>query len=158
MTGIPPLPDAGVQLGATAEDWRAAVRLAAAGLARTGAAEPAYAREMIRMIEEHGPYVVVAPGLALAHARPGPEVKRDGLAVVTLASPVAFGHPHHDPVRVVVGLAAGYATHLPVIAALANVFNDADAVDALAAAGSAAEVRGILGAPEGHSADPGDAA
>ena len=33
---------------------------------------------------------VVAPGLALAHARPGPEVLADGLAVVTLARGVAF--------------------------------------------------------------------
>ena len=73
---LPPLPDDGVQLGATAADWRAAVQLAGAALAATGAAAPEYADEMIRMIEEHGPYVVIAPGLALAHARPGPEVHR----------------------------------------------------------------------------------
>jgi hypothetical protein len=46
---LPPLPDEGVELGATAADWRAAVRLAGAALARTGAAEPSYADEMIRM-------------------------------------------------------------------------------------------------------------
>jgi PTS system ascorbate-specific IIA component len=155
---LPPLPDEGVELGATAADWRAAVRLAGAALARTGAAEPSYADEMIRMIEEHGPYVVVAPGLALAHARPGPDVLRDGLSVVTLATPVLFGHPHNDPVRVVVGLAAGYATHLPVIAALANVFNDADAVGRLAEAGSASEVRALLGAPDDYPSEPLDAA
>lgn len=86
---LPPLPDEGVQLGASADDWRAAVGLAAAGLTRTGAAEPEYADEMIRMIDEHGPYVVIAPGLALAHARPGPEVLRDGLSVVTLTTPVS---------------------------------------------------------------------
>ena len=28
-----------------------------------------------------------------------------------------------------IGLAAGYATHLSVVAALANVFNDSDAVE-----------------------------
>ena len=44
------------------------------------------------MVDEHGPYIVIAPGLALAHARPGPEVLADGLAVVTLAEPVPFGH------------------------------------------------------------------
>ncbi|HWM32596.1 MAG TPA: PTS sugar transporter subunit IIA, partial [Pseudolysinimonas sp.] len=60
---LPPLPDGGVDLAASAPDWRAAVRLAAAGLARTGAAAPEYADEMIRMIDEHGPYVVIAPGL-----------------------------------------------------------------------------------------------
>lgn len=155
---LPPLPDDGVQLGAAAADWRAAVRLAGDGLARTGAAQASYADEMIRMIDEHGPYVVIAPGLALAHARPGPEVLRDGLSVVTLAEPVEFGHPHNDPVRVVLGLAAGYATHLSVVAALANVFNDTDAVAALAGAGSAAEVRAILGAPDGYPSEPLDAA
>ena len=127
-------------------------------LADTGAAAPQYADEMIRMIEEHGPYVVIAPGLALAHARPGPEVLADGLSVVTLATPVNFGHPHNDPVAVVIGLAAGYATHLSVVAALANVFNDSDAVAELAAASSADEVRGILGAPDGYPSSPLDAA
>jgi len=155
---LPPLPDDGVLLGATAENWRAAVGLAGAALARTGAAAPEYADEMVRMIDEHGPYVVIAPGLALAHARPGPEVVRDGLSVVTLATPVSFGHPYNDPVSVVLGLAAGFATHLSVVAALANVFNDSDAVETLAAAGSAAEVREILGAPDGYPSEPLDAA
>ena len=155
---LPPLADDGVQLGATAADWRAAVALAGAALARTGAAEATYADEMIRMIDEHGPYVVIAPGLALAHARPGPDVLTDGLSVVTLASPVTFGHPYNDPVRVVIGLAAGYATHLSVVAALANVFNDSDAVERLAAAATPAEVREILGAPEGYPSEPLDAA
>ena len=35
-----------------------------------------YADAMIRVIEEFGPYVVIAPGLALAHARPGDDVLR----------------------------------------------------------------------------------
>ena len=155
---LPPLPDDGVELGATAADWRAAVQLAGARLADTGAAATEYADEMIRMIEEHGPYVVIAPGLALAHARPGPEVYADGLSVVTLVSPVTFGHPHNDPVSVVIGLAAGYATHLSIVAALANVFNDSDAVAELAAASSPDEVRAILGAPDGYPSSPLDAA
>jgi ascorbate PTS system EIIA or EIIAB component len=134
------------------------VGLAGAALARTGAAVPEYADEMIRMIDEHGPYVVIAPGLALAHARPGPEVLSDGLSVVTLATPVTFGHPYNDPVRVVLGLAAGFATHLPVVAALANVFNDSDAVDRLADATTPDEVRAILGAPDGYPSEPLDAA
>ena len=98
---LPPLTESAIILGADASDWRAAVRLAGLALANSGAALPSYADEMIRMIEEHGPYVVIAPGLALAHARPGPAVLADGFAVVTLATPVAFGHPHNDPVSVV---------------------------------------------------------
>ena len=144
--GLPALPDAAIQLDATASDWRAAVELAGACLTRSGAAEAGYADEMVRMIVEHGPYVVIAPGLALAHARPGPEVLRDGLAVVTLSTPVAFGHPHNDPVQVVLGLAVHSPEHhLPMVAELANLFNDSDAVDRLAEAGTADQVRAILG-------------
>lgn len=143
---LPPLTESAIILGADASDWRAAVRLAGLALANSGAALPSYADEMIRMIEEHGPYVVIAPGLALAHARPGPAVLADGLAVVTLATPVAFGHPHNDPVSVVLGLAISSADrHLESIAALANVFNDSSAIVDLAAAGTAAEVMAIMG-------------
>lgn len=149
---LPPLPDDAVQLGADAADWRTAVALANAGLERAGAARAGYAVEMIRMIDENGPYVVIAPGLALAHARPGPDVLADGLSVVTLAEPVPFGHPYNDPVRVVIGLAVVSGRHLSIVASLANVFNDSDAVERLAAATSADEVRGILGAEPGADA------
>lgn len=144
---LPPLTENGVVLAADAEDWRAAVRVAGRALAAAGAARDGYADEMIRMIEEHGPYVVIAPGLALAHARPGPDVLADGLAVVTLKNPVPFGHPHNDPVRVVLGLAIlRVETHLASVAAIANIFNDSDAVGAIAAATTADEVLAIMGA------------
>jgi ascorbate PTS system EIIA or EIIAB component len=144
--GLPALPDAAIELHASASDWRAAVELAGACLSRSGAAEAGYADEMIRMIDEHGPYVVIAPGLALAHARPGPEVLRDGLAVVTLATPVDFGHPHNDPVQVVLALAVHSPEHhLGMVAELANRFNDSDAVARLVDASTADQVRAILG-------------
>lgn len=143
---LPALPAEAIILGATAEDWRGAVRLAGEALVRSGATLPSYADEMVRMIEQYGPYVVIAPGLALAHARPGPEVLADGLAIVTLATPVNFGHPHNDPVSVVLGLAVVSAeTHLASVADLANVFNDASAIPALAAATTVAEVQRIMG-------------
>jgi ascorbate PTS system EIIA or EIIAB component len=142
---LPPLDPVAVQVGATVADWRAAVRLAGDALVRAGAAKPAYADEMIRMIEEHGPYVVIAPGLALAHARPGPAVLADGLAIVTLATPVDFGHPHNDPVSVVLALAIASADrHLAAVAGLANVFNDSSAIEDLAAATSVDEVLAIM--------------
>jgi ascorbate PTS system EIIA or EIIAB component len=143
---LPPLPDTAVLLGRRAPDWRGSVRLAAEGLTESGSALPAYGDEMIRMIEDNGPYIVIAPGLALAHARPGPTVKADGLSIVTLTRPVHFGHPHNDPVSVVLGLATTDASqHLAAVAGVANVFNDERAVERLAAATEADDVRRILG-------------
>src|SRR5690554_2675582 len=143
---LPPLTESGIVLSAEAADWRAAVRVAGGALVSMGAARDGYSDEMIRMIEEHGPYVVIAPGLALAHARPGPDVIADGVSVVTLRSPVSFGHPHHDPVSVVLGLAmTRVEAHLASVAEIANIFNDPDAITAVAEATSPAEVLAVMG-------------
>ena len=151
LPALPPLPKAAITVGANAADWRDAVGLAAKALARADLVRPAYAADMVRMIEEHGPYIVVAPGLALAHARPGPRCLAYGMSVVTLATPVAFGHPHHDPVRVVVGFSSTTPEeHLAGVAAVANVFNDETIVDRLAAAADPAGVLAILTAPAGR--------
>ena len=143
---LPPLPDNAVVIGAEVDDWRSAVRAAGRALADAGIARPGYADEMVRMIEENGPYVVIAPGLALAHARPGPEVLKDGIAVVTLATPVNFGHPYNDPVSVVLALAvASGDAHIALVAELANIFNDSSAIEQLAAATTVEEVHRIMG-------------
>ena len=145
---LPPLPTEAIEIGAVVEDWRAAVSLAGDALVRSGAAKAGYAGEMIRMIEEHGPYVVIAPGLALAHARPGPDVLADGLAIIVLSEPVALGHPHNDPVRVVLAIAIAKAgEHLAAVAGLANIFNDSTAIADLAAATTPEEVQRIMGVP-----------
>lgn len=146
---LPPLPESAVTVGAHASDWREAVRLAGAALARSGATEQGYADRMIQVIEEFGAYIVIAPGLALAHARPGPDVNRDGLSVVTLDEPVVFGHPHNDPVSVVLGLAVSTPeAHVTSVAELANVFNDPESIPALAAAHDVADVQRVLATSE----------
>jgi len=145
---LPPLPDTAVVLGASASTWRDALRLTGGALVASGATTPPYTDAMIDLVEEHGPYIVISPGLAFAHARPGPTVRRDGLAVVTLREPVSFGHPHNDPVSVVLGLAvAEVGTHLESIGEIANTFNDDTVTGRLAAATSADEVRTIMGVP-----------
>lgn len=107
----------------TATGWRDAVEQACAPLVDAGAVTDDYPRRCIEMVEEHGPYIVLAPGLALAHARPEDGVQHLGVAVVTLTEPVAFGHPDNDPVDVVfafgspdadqhVGLLSELARHL----------------------------------------------
>jgi PTS system ascorbate-specific IIA component len=143
---LPPLPAEAIALRVEVDDWRAAVRAAGAALTAAGIAQPSYAAEMIRMIDEHGPYVVIAPGLALAHARPGPEVLKDGIAVVTLATPINFGHPYNDPVGVVLALAVGSPdAHVALVAELANLFNDSTAITDLAAATTVEEVQRLFG-------------
>jgi ascorbate PTS system EIIA or EIIAB component len=75
--------------------------LACGLLEAQNAVTPRYAERCIAAVEDEGPYVVLAPGIALAHARPEDGVERLGVSVATLTEPVTFGHPDNDPVDVV---------------------------------------------------------
>jgi ascorbate PTS system EIIA or EIIAB component len=119
------LPVEAVRLDVQAADWSAAVRAAGDLMVATGASTEAYTTEMIENVAENGPYIVVAPGFAFAHARPSPAVLRTGMSWVRLAEPVEFGHETNDPVDLVVGLAAADAdAHTAAMAALARLLAD----------------------------------
>lgn len=130
-----PLDEASFSPGVHAADWRAAVRAAGVDLVTAGAVGRAYVDELVQQIEQAGPYCVVAPGVAVPHAKASAVVRRDALAIVVLDEPVAFGHPHHDPVRVVIGLAAtSPKRHLRFLAALANALDASGVTERLTAA------------------------
>jgi PTS system ascorbate-specific IIA component len=106
---------------------------------------------MVDVIETLGPYVVLAPGLALAHSRPSPAVHRTGLSWVTLAEPVPFGHETNDPVRLVIGLAGlDHDAHVGALAQLARLIGDPEHEQALLAAESPAHLRELLSTIEGN--------
>ncbi|AZS74612.1 hypothetical protein DDE74_29990 [Streptomyces lydicus] len=56
------LPVAAVRLDVRAADWREAIRAAGGLLTETGATTDAYTAEMIRNVEENGPYIVCRRG------------------------------------------------------------------------------------------------
>ncbi|MCL4426541.1 MAG: PTS sugar transporter subunit IIA [Firmicutes bacterium] len=114
-----------IQLGVDAPNWRAAIEEAGNLLARTGSVETGYVQAMIKMVEELGPYIVVAPGVALPHARPKDGVKRICMSLVSLSRPVSFWHPNYDPVDLIFALGAvDNSSHVEVMAQLAALLND----------------------------------
>lgn len=139
------LPLEAVRLDATAADWREAVQLAGGLMSETGTSTGEYTAEMIGNVEENGPYIVIAPGFALAHARPSPAVLRTGMSWVRLARPVEFGHESNDPVDLVVGLAAkDKGAHQAALAELARLLADPGTVRALKEAPTAEALRAVL--------------
>lgn len=135
------MPPEAMRVGVEAQDWRDAIRAAGDLLVAAGATRPGYTDAMIETIDRLGPYIVVAPGLALAHARPSEDVLRTGLSLVTLARPVEFGHATNDPVRLVVGLAArDHSAHSDALAGVAAMASDAEVMGALVSAASVDEV------------------
>ncbi|WP_420098017.1 PTS sugar transporter subunit IIA [Corynebacterium sp.] len=139
-----------VALDVDAADWRSAVTYAGGLLEDTGSVDPAYTRAMVDSVVDNGPYIVVAPGFAFAHARPSEAVHETALSWVRLAAPVAFGHAKNDPVTLVVALAATDATtHTSAMAQLAKVVGRPATRKALDAAATPAEVLAVLGGAGG---------
>ena len=135
-----------VALDVPAATWEEAVLAAGGLLEKAGIAGPAYTGSMIDNVETNGPYIVVAPGFAFAHARPSAAVHRTGMSWVRLATPVAFGHKTNDPVSLVVALAASDdGAHSAAMADLAKIIGNTEKRAALDAAATPAEVLGILG-------------
>jgi ascorbate PTS system EIIA or EIIAB component len=123
---------ASVLLQRSAGSWRDAIALAGEGLVAAGIATDEYTRSMVEAVEVNGPYIVIAPGFALAHARPSDAVLRWGMSLVTLAEPVQFGAGANDPVSVVVGLAAvDKQQHIEALTLLADKLMNPDFVTSL---------------------------
>ncbi|NEG69912.1 PTS sugar transporter subunit IIA [Bifidobacterium choloepi] len=140
------LPDESFLLDREAADWRDAIRLAGRGLVNAGFTTDAYTDEMIATVEKMGPYIVIAPGLALAHARPSDAVLRTGLSWVRLSTPVEFGNKDNDPVSLVIGLAGHDENeHIEVMSAIAAALMDRRKTQSLATAKTPAAIRTILG-------------
>jgi PTS system ascorbate-specific IIA component len=139
------LPRTSIEVGVSAGDWEAAVRAANEILVRSGAVERAYGGAMIEMIKSEGPYVVIAPGVALPHARPSALVHRTELSMLLLREPVAFGHPENDPVTMVVALAAlDSSAHIQALAALAGAIADPARLAKILTSSSALDAADLL--------------
>ena len=107
------------------KDWQAAIRAAGALMFADGAVEERFSDAMIRVAKEFGPYIVVAPGIALPHARPEDGVIKASIAVLRLKNTVNFGNVDNDPVYLVVALAAiDHKQHIQGLAEMASVLGD----------------------------------
>lgn len=102
-----------------------AIREAGNALCRAGACTPQYVQAMVDSYHELGPYFVIAPGLALPHARPEQGAIKAQISLIRLREPLAFGHAENDPVQVVLGLSATSSdAHIHLIQHIVTVLSD----------------------------------
>lgn len=134
-----------IDLHAHAANWRDAISTAGHLLEDSGAITADYTKAMIESIEDNGPYIVVAPGFAFAHARPSEAVKRTAISWVRLETPVEFGHDSNDPVNLVVALAAeDDKAHTQSMKDLAKLLGNRKARAQLDSVTTAEELREVL--------------
>jgi PTS system ascorbate-specific IIA component len=139
------LAEGSISVRATASNWKQAIELAGEALVTSQRTTTQYTEAMVQAFEELGPYMVIAPGIALAHARPSEAVLGTGLSLITLSEPVVFGSEANDPVRLVIGLAAvDHDSHIDLMAALSDILMDVMKVNMLLQAENVEQVRDLL--------------
>ncbi len=94
-----------IKTGVVAKDWEDAIRLAGQLMLDAGACTAEYVDKMVQMVKHFGPYIVVAPSVAIPHAPAQDGALKLAAGVVRLKTAVEFGHPDNDPVSIVIALA-----------------------------------------------------
>ncbi|WHP32739.1 PTS sugar transporter subunit IIA [Trabulsiella odontotermitis] len=137
--------DGTILLEETVADWKQAVELCARPLLDSGTITPDYVTAIITQHQKLGPYYVLAPGLAMPHARPEEGAKGMGLSLLKLKQGVSFGAGEFDPVDVIVMLAAPDShSHIEMISALAALFSSEEDLLQLHQAKSQEEIKTII--------------
>ena len=122
-----------------------AISIAGELLVRSNRVEIEYVSSMIQAVEEFGPYIVIAPGIALAHGKPSSFVIETGLSLLILQEPIEFKHSQNDPVQLIFGLSAiDHSSHISLMAELAEFLANEAKVNLLLNSANPQSVRAIL--------------
>ena len=139
------LPVERIAIGVPVNDWESAVRVVGRLLVDTGVAEERYIEGMITTTKELGPYIVIAPGVAIPHSRPEDGVISTALAFASLDPPVNFGNEANDPVRILFALAAlDHTEHVEALKGIAEILTDQELFEQLLNAETITDVTAIL--------------
>lgn len=126
-------------------DRTEAIEISGQLLERSGRVKPEYVSSMIAAVEKFGPYIVIAPGIALAHGKPEDGVIQTGLSLLVIREPLVFGHEQNDPVSLVVGLAAkDHDSHIELMGELAEFLGDQSKVNSLLQVTDLSQLRDLL--------------
>ncbi len=125
-------------------DWEGAITHAVALLEADERVTASYLARVLEANQKHGPYFVVAPGIAIAHASPGADVRETGMALLRLESAVVSGS-NNDPVKLVFAVCAVAGTsHISLLSRFAEVMSNAGNVNSLLNEPNLTIVRNLL--------------
>lgn len=134
-----------VQLNVKSRNWKEAIESAGKLLEKSGVITRDYTNSMIDAVEEFGPYIVLAPEIAFAHSRPTADVKGMGISLITLETPVEFGHEQNDPVGIVVAIASNdHTSHIQLLKKVVDFMDDCENVKFLRNASTEDDLTNIL--------------
>lgn len=139
------LPVENIQIVDSVSDWKQAIRLSAQPLLAKETITEEYVEAIFKSHQELGPYYVLAPGLAMPHARPEQGAIKNGLSLLHIKQGVSFNADENDPIYVVIMLCAlSGDEHINMITALAEIFSEDERLSALLKASTMETIQTVI--------------
>ena len=134
-----------IKLKVKCNDWKEAIEKGVSLLEKEGIVNRSYQTAIINNFYELGPYMVIAPGIVLSHARPETGVNNNGISILTLEEPVEFGSELNDPVKLIITLAAkDNIGHLSSLSKLMEILMNNEDLNSIINANKVEEVIEII--------------
>ena len=103
-------------------DWQDAIRLCGNPLLKSKIINNNYIEKIIKTHNQIGPYYVLAPHIAVPHARPEDGSFDTALSLLIIKNGIQFGKIEYDPVKIIFMLASkNNNSHIHLIASLAEL-------------------------------------
>lgn len=124
------------------DNWEDAVKAACIPLEEQRAIEREYSDLIIKSIKKYGPYIVIAPKIAIPHAQEGKGVNETCICFMKTDTPVSFGDSAEYDAQLFFVLASmNNDIHLKNLSKLVEMISDQEVVNDLLKAKSVEDLK-----------------
>lgn len=125
--------------------WEEAIQLAAKPLINNHSITEDYIDAMIETVKELGSYIMIAPHVALPHARPERGAQKVAISILKVSNGVKFSDdPEHLVYLVIVLSAVDNASHTALLTSIAKLLESQDRIMQLSKAIDSQEMLTII--------------
>ena len=110
-------------------DWKEAIQLAAQALVEDGSVETSYIKAMIENVNKFGSYIIIAPKVAMPHARPEDGVNKNGISLLRVQEGVSFEEEGEKVYLFFVLGAVSSDSHIETLMALMDLIEDEEKIE-----------------------------
>lgn len=126
------------------ESWEEALRASVGPLIEAGAVQAQYAESIVASVKRFGPYIVIAPNVAIPHAEDQEHVNETAVSFMKSNRPVSFTDAPDEGVQLFFALCSNdEAKHLQNLRQLMELLMDERLMERLAKAGDAEQFAAI---------------
>ena len=137
-------PESSISIKNSAKNWQEAIDISMSSLLANHYITSDYIKAIKDSTLTNGPYYILAPGVAMPHARPECGAIKTGMSLTLLKQEVTFADDN-EGIKLLIGLSAADSdSHIGAIQALSELLCEKEALTALLAAKSEKQLADII--------------